>query len=123
MKAKALTESEKITMKSVWDLGDGVRLSHVMDRVNEKYDRNWKPQTVSTFLGKLVNKGYLKQYRDGRYYYYHILIDKHTYRTQMLKEDMVFWDDNNMEEYCSELLDPKTFTQEEREILRDKING
>lgn len=123
MKAKALTESEKITMKSVWDLGDGVRLSHVRDHVNEKYQRNWKPQTVSTFLGKLVNKGYLEQYRDGRYYYYRILVDKHTYRTQMIREDMEFWDDNDMEMYCSELLDPKTFSSEERQILKDHING
>ncbi len=121
MKAKALTESEKVTMKCVWDLGDGARLAHIMGLANEKYKKDWKPQTVSTFLGKLVRKGFLEQYRDGRYFYYRILISKHLYRTQMLKDDVEFWDDGDMEIYCSELLDRKTFTSSERRILLERV--
>ena len=30
----------------------------------------WKPQTVSTFLIRLVKKGYVSTYRKGRYFYY-----------------------------------------------------
>lgn len=122
MRAKALTESEKITMKCVWDLGDGARLAHIMGLANDTYKKDWKPQTVSTFLGKLVRKGFLEQYRDGRYFYYRILIDKHEYRTQMLKDDMEFWDNGDMELYCKELLDKKTFTAKERRILREKVD-
>lgn len=73
MRAKPLTESEKITMKCVWDIGDGARLSRIMTLANDKYGKEWKPQTVSTFLGKLVRKGFVEQYRDGRYFYYRIL--------------------------------------------------
>ena len=94
-----------------------------MSLANYKYKKDWKPQTVSTFLGKLVRKGFLEQYRDGRYFYYRILIDKHEYRTQMLRDDMEFWADNDMELYCTELLDKKTFTPKERQVLRDKINA
>ena len=122
MRAKALTESEKITMKCVWDLGDGARLAHIMGLANEKYDKDWKPQTVSTFLGKLVGKGFVEQYRDGRYFYYRILISKHEYRTQMLKDDVEFWDDGDMNLYCNELLDKKTFSAKERQILKEKVN-
>ena len=122
MRAKPLTESEKITMKCVWDLGDGARLAHIMGHANEKYEKDWKPQTVSTFLGKLVGKGFVEQYRDGRYFYYHILISKHEYRTQMLKDDVDFWDDGDMELYCKELLDKKTFSAKERKFLKEKVN-
>ena len=59
MRAKPLTESEKITMKCVWDIGDGARLSRIMTLANDKYGKEWKPQTVSTFLGKLVRKGFV----------------------------------------------------------------
>ena len=62
MRAKPLTESEKITMKCVWDIGDGARLSRIMTLANDKYGKEWKPQTVSTFLGKLVRKGFVEQY-------------------------------------------------------------
>lgn len=121
MRAKPLTESEKITMKCVWDIGDGARLSRIMTLANDKYGKEWKPQTVSTFLGKLVRKGFVEQYRDGRYFYYRILIDKHTYRTQMIRDDVEFWDDDRLEMYCSELLDKKTFTAKERKQLKSII--
>lgn len=121
MRAKPLTESEKITMKCVWDIGDGARLSHIMTLANDKYGKEWKPQTVSTFLGKLVRKGFVEQYRDGRYFYYRILIDKHTYRTQMIRDDVEFWDDDSLEMYISELFDKKTFTAKERKQLKSLV--
>ena len=121
MRAKPLTESEKITMKCVWDIGDGARLSRIMTLANDKYGKEWKPQTVSTFLGKLVRKGFVEQYRDGRYFYYRILIDKHTYRTQMIRDDVEFWDDDSLEMYISELFDKKTFTAKERKQLTSLV--
>lgn len=121
MRAKPLTESEKITMKCVWDIGDGARLSRIMTLANDKYGKEWKPQTVSTFLGKLVRKGFVEQYRDGRYFYYRILIDKHTYRTQMIRDDVEFWDDDSLEMYISELFDNKTFTAKERKQLKSLV--
>lgn len=121
MRAKPLTESEKITMKCVWDIGDGARLSRIMTLANDKYGKEWKPQTVSTFLGKLVRKGFVEQYRDGRYFYYRILIDKHTYRTQMIRNDVEFWDDDSLEMYISELFDKKTFTAKERKQLKSLV--
>ena len=121
MRAKPLTESEKITMKCVWDIGDGARLSRIMTLANDKYGKEWKPQTVSTFLGKLVRKGFVEQYRDGRYFYYRILIDKHTYRTQMIRDDVEFWDYDSLEMYISELFDKKTFTAKERKQLKSLV--
>ena len=121
MRAKPLTESEKITMKCVWDIGDGARLSRIMTLANDKYGKELKPQTVSTFLGKLVRKGFVEQYRDGRYFYYRILIDKHTYRTQMIRDDVEFWDDDSLEMYISELFDKKTFTAKERKQLKSLV--
>ena len=121
MRAKPLTESEKITMKCVWDIGDGARLSRIMTLANDKYGKEWKPQTVSTFLGKLVRKGFVEQYRDGRYFYYRILIDKHTYRTQMIRDDVGVWGDDSLEMYISDLFDKKTFTAKERKQLKSLV--
>ena len=119
MKVNGLTESEKITMKCVWDLGEGARLAHIMEVANSRYKKNWKPQTVSTFLGKLVRKGFLEQYRDGRYFYYHILVSRHDYRCRMLRDDLDFWDDGDVDEVVSELMDKKTFSIAQRtEILK-----
>ena len=118
MEIRSLTESEKITMKCVWDLGDGTRFAHILARANEKYGKEWKSQTVSTFLGKLVLKGYLDQYRDGRYFCYRILISKRDYRCHELAREMHFWDDGDVKLFAEELLDEKTFTAEERKALQ-----
>lgn len=117
MSMNSLTESEKVTMKCVWELGDGSRLAQIMALANENYKKNWKPQTVSTFLGKLVKKGYIEQYRKGRYFSYKILIDRHDYRCEMLRKDMEFWNDGDMDMYLSELLDKKTFPEDKRNML------
>ena len=119
MSAIGLTESEKVTMKCVWDLGNGARLAHIMELANKKYKK--KPQTVSTFLGKLVRKGFLEQYRDGRYFYYRILIKKHEYRCQLIKDNVDFWDDGDLRTFCSELLDEATFSDKERKELCDSF--
>lgn len=121
MKVNGLTESEKVTMKCVWDLGDGARLARIMALANEKYNKGWKPQTVSTFLGKLVRKGFLEQYRDGRYFYYHILISRHDYRCQMLRQDLEFWNDGDMQMFIDELLDEKTFSEDDKKMLIAKV--
>ena len=121
MKVNGLTESEKIIMKCVWDLGDGARLAHIMEVANGKYKKNWKPQTVSTFLGKLVKKKFLEQYRDGRYFYYHILVSRHDYRCRMLKEDLQFWNDGDTGEFAEELMDKKTFSEEQRKEIAEVV--
>lgn len=121
MEIKPLTESEKITMKCVWDLGDGTRLAHILARANDMYEKDWKSQTVSTFLGKLVLKGYVDQYRDGRYFCYRILISKRDYRCHELAKDVQFWNDGDIQAFADELMDKKTFTEKEREKLRAAI--
>lgn len=118
MEIKALTESEKVTMKCVWDLGDGTRLAHILALANDKYGKEWKSQTVSTFLGKLVLKGYLEQYRDGRYYCYRILISERAYRCHELAKELQFWNDGDATLFAEELLDENTFTPEQREALK-----
>lgn len=121
MEIKALTESEKIIMKCVWDLGDGARLSRILSLANDKYDKEWKAQTVSTFLGKLVLKGYLEQYRKGRYYCYRILVDKKAYRCSELADNIRFWDDGDISFFISVLLDERTFSSKQREELKKAI--
>ncbi len=122
MKEYNLTDSEKVTMKSVWDLGDGARLAQILNIACEKYGKKWKPQTVSTFLGKLVRKGFVEQYREGRYFYYHILVDKHEYRCRIMREDMEFWNDGDMDQFIDELLDDRTFSPEQRKQLTDRLS-
>lgn len=82
---KKLTESEEMVMKAVWDLGKAPVLAEVSDRINEFYKKEWKPQTVSTYLQRLVYKKYLKLCRNGRIYTYKVLHSEAEYRNDRLQ--------------------------------------
>ena len=90
MKYEKLTESEEAVMKAIWDCTKEPELSDVVDRVTDVYGKDWKPQTVSTFLAKLVRKGYLKMKREGKKYTYKILVAEEAYRKERLKQVYIY---------------------------------
>lgn len=99
-----LTECEELVMKTVWDAGEELSLTEIMQRVNENYHKEWKPQTVSTFLGRLVRKGYLRHYRQGRVFFYQILIPLEEYKGQQAQEFVEFWHHNNADDFLRSLM-------------------
>lgn len=52
------------------EFGEAPDLKSTIVELNGKYKKDWKPQTVSTFLSRLVKKGLLITARKGRYSYY-----------------------------------------------------
>lgn len=117
-----LTESEEIVMKAIWDCHKEPVLSDVVDRVNDFYGKDWKPQTVSTFLSKLVRKNYLKLQRNGKIYTYKILVSEAEYRKKLYRHHISFWNHNNINEFVTEMFDNGDLTKEDFESIRAKID-
>lgn len=86
-----LTECEQQVMKVIWDSGAELSLMEIVRSVNDKYHKEWKQQTVSTFLARLARKGYLRHYRQGRVFLYQVLVPFAVYRQQVTKEFVDFW--------------------------------
>lgn len=63
---EALTECEVLVMKVIWESGEVMSVQEITSRINLKYKKDWKLQTVSTFLSRAVRKGYLEMKRNGR---------------------------------------------------------
>lgn len=98
-----LTNCEEVVMKIVWDAEKELDLADITQRVNETYHKEWKPQTVSTFLARLVKKGYLKNYRQGRVFYYRILVPQKEYLGEMAERFAEFWKRENVEVFLAAL--------------------
>lgn len=120
-KIEKLTESEEIVMKAVWDSGKEPVLSDLMDRINDYYGRDWKPQTVSTFLAKLVGKKFLKLQRNGKIYTYKILISEADYKRKLYKHHISFWNNGNVNSFVTEMFDNGDLSQDVIEDLHSKI--
>ena len=123
MKLEKLTDCEELVMKTVWDAEEELSLMEVMSRVNEKYKKNWKPQTVSTFLARLVKKGYLRHYRQGRVFFYQILVPLDTYKGQLTNDYVNFWNHSNADEFLCALAEERPLREDEVERIQKLIGG
>ncbi|MBR1866083.1 MAG: BlaI/MecI/CopY family transcriptional regulator [Lachnospiraceae bacterium] len=122
MKIEKLTESEELVMKAIWDCEKEPVLSDVVERVNGHYGKDWKPQTVSTFLAKLVRKNYLKLCRNGKIYTYKILVPEKNYKQKLYKHHISFWNHNDTGTFVTEMFDNGDLSKEDIERLRAKID-
>lgn len=81
-----LSDCEEKVLKVIWECENEPDLGTTMRIMNEKHNQKWKPQTVSTFLARLVRKGYVTGRRQGRYTYYKPTISLEEYRRQRIME-------------------------------------
>ena len=86
-----LTPAERIVMRTIWLADHQLVLHEVMNICNEEYKKNWKPQTVSTYLSHLVQKDFLKMHRQGRYCYYEPLVSREEFLLYDVKNIAFFW--------------------------------
>lgn len=82
---KELTPIEEKVMMVIWDFDEKPHLSDIVKGINERYGKDWRPQTISTYLAHLVRKGYLSFERKGRVFLYTPLVDKKSFCKQQLK--------------------------------------
>lgn len=116
-----LTTCEELVMKTIWDAGEELGLTEIVKRVNEKYHKEWKPQTVSTFLARLVKKEYLRYYRQGRIFLYKILVPLEEYRGQQAREFVEFWHHGNADEFLRSLMTVRELRVKENARIRKLI--
>ena len=122
MRAKEITDCEKVVMKCVWDSPQDLSMQEITEMVNTKHGKNWKTQTVSSFLARLVKKAYLKMYRKGRCFYYQPLVDKEEYKDDVLKDYVQFWNGGSMSAFVCGLFGKEILSESERKELKKKIN-
>lgn len=120
---KSLTECEVVVMKTIWESDHPIALPEIIENVNNKYGKSWKPQTVSTFLTRLVKKEFLNMKRQGRTFLYTPIVSVIDYGERELKKSAELWCDNNVVTYLSEVKNRRGLTPEEIEGIRALIDN
>lgn len=69
-----ISESEGKIMEYLWEQNEGKLFSEIMDYLSNKCGKNWKKQTVNTFIKRLSDKGLIcskngKNSKIGKLYY------------------------------------------------------
>lgn len=118
-----LSDCEQMVMKCIWDSGRELRVQEITDDVNRNYQREWKLQTVSTFISRLVKKGYLDMYRKGRTFFYRPLIEEKEYRNWLMAEYIKFWNGGNLVDFVCGLCACAELSDEEKQKIKDTIDA
>lgn len=113
-----LTACEELVMKAIWDASEELSMMDIMQRVNDQYKKDWKPQTVSTLLAKLVRKGYLQSHREGRLFFYQVMVPLEEYRGQQAEEFVKFWHFDKADEFLRTLMMSRTLSRSEIDHIR-----
>lgn len=76
---KKVSDAEEIIMSIIWSNEEPMALDEIRTKANTICGKDWKPQTVSTFLARLCKKGFTSSARKGRYYFYTPLVSRQEY--------------------------------------------
>lgn len=118
-----ISTCERMVMKVIWDSEEDLALQGVMNRVNAIYHKEWKPQTVSTFLARLVRKGFLDVYRKGRYSYYVPAVKKDEFRNCTLDENIAYFDQGDAGAFAVHLFEHVSLDDDAKQRIRKLIDG
>ena len=66
---KKVSDAEEIIMSVIWSNEEPMALDEIRTKANAACGKDWKPQTVSTFLTRLCKKGFASSAKKGRYHY------------------------------------------------------
>ena len=116
-----MTDREEIVMKSVWDAKKDVSLQEIMKDLETRFNKKWKRQTISTFLLHLIEKGYVKSYRQGRVFYYVPLVKEEDYKKEQTTKFLDFWFESSPSGLIASLYDNKSISEEEKAKILEII--
>lgn len=87
MKKKySLSDTDFEIMEVIWDSGrKEIMARDILKMMNELRGKNWKIQTMTTYLGRLVTQGMLKTEPFGRKFIYQVAVTRDSYKTWYAK--------------------------------------
>ncbi len=118
-----LSDCEQMVMKCIWDSDSELGVKELMEIVNEKHSRTWKLQTVSTFVARLVKKGYLDMYRNGRTFLYRPLMTEEDYKGILFRQYVGFWSCGNAAEFIRSLCESLELTDSDKKEIREVVQA
>lgn len=121
MDTNDISACERLVMKVIWDSTEDLALQDIMNRVNQENGKSWKPQTVSTFLARLVRKSFLTVYRKGRYSFYQPAVSKEDFWKATVQENARYFDKGDMAAFACHLCED-ALTKEEIQVLKKKLD-
>lgn len=119
----ALSECEVLVMKVIWQNSEAMSIQEITSRINQRYGKDWKVQTVSTFLSRAVKKGYLEMRRKGRTFYYYPTVAQEEYGRREIIKCVDNWGDGKICNLIASFAKTRTMSEKEKDLIRGMLDG
>ena len=113
-----LSETEMEVMQIIWASGHPMTSGELLDIFARQKGKEWKGQTIATFLARLVEKGVLTSIKQGRANIYEPCMSPEEYRSQEAKSLLETLYAGSVKNFLTTLYDGKEMTRDEMRELR-----
>ncbi len=116
-----LSQTENEIMEFLWENNTPTSFSDILIVFNNQ-NKNWKQQTLSTLLLRLVNKGLLKKQKQGRIVLYEPSITKKNYECQKTKQFIDLFYDGSLKNLMLSLYNGNGLEKSDIEDLKEWLD-
>ena len=113
-----LSETEMEIMQIIWTSNHPITSGELLDIFAQQKGKEWKGQTIATFLARLVEKGVLTSVKQGRANIYKPRMSPEEYRSQEAKSLLETLYEGSVKNFLATLYDGKKLTKDEMTELR-----
>ena len=119
---KGLSACETVIMKAIWDAEGDISIPDLIEVLRTEWGKDYARTTVTTFITKLMAKGYVNTYRKGKLSYAHAVRSEEDYKTKLAANDRDFWFGGKITNLISALCSDKKLTQNEADEIRNILD-
>lgn len=116
-KIQRMSDAEKEVMQIIWAVGGSISSSWLLDELKNR-NKDWKPNTVLTFLARLIEKGILTAKKHGRANEYIPLVSENEYKRFETRSFLDSVYDGSIKKFISALYEGDDLTTDEIEDLK-----
>ncbi len=117
-----LTKVEIAVMQTIWAADEELRMGQIRERMNKKLPKPWAPQTMTSYLQRLVKKGFLLMKRKGRSYVYEVLIPEDAFLQKEMSRFTDTWGQHSPASFLAAFNRDHALTEEQKEEIRKMID-
>ena len=126
MNYEELTKAELMVMKVIWSTDEEMMMGQMLEKVNvlwrEQGKAEWKPQTLTSYLARLVQKKFILMKRKGRSYVYEVLIPENEFRQKEMARFTDTWGNHSPAGFVAAFNKDHPLTEEQKEELRRLVD-
>lgn len=124
MKAlKNLSEAEQEIMDYLWECTDSKTLGELLEYFNQYRDKDWKSQTLSTFMTRLSEKGIVTWTVTGRTKHYYPLLTKEEFESEKAKGILDSMYNSSLKKFVATLYRGNKLSEDEVNELKEWLNN